>query len=80
MSGFKFDARLPTNQYPDLMDMFAGKIVTVVKGRKYPKGNYKVKDIAYWEVYHGTYKLEEIVYFVCDNGERINSNNCVWDE
>lgn len=75
----KTDYRIKTNQYPELIKQFKGMEIEVFKGRKYPIGSrHIVKDIDYYDVYSGNFCVKSIIYFVCTDGAKIDSCNCIW--
>lgn len=75
----KTDERIKTAMYPELIKEFKGTQIEVFKGRKYPIGSrHIVKDIDYYDVYSGNFCVKSIIYFVCTDGAKIDSSNCIW--
>ena len=70
---------LPDHDIPHLREYFVGKTVTVIKGRKFPKGKeMTINDLFFYEVYANDFLIEVILYFVTSDG-KINSNNVIWE-
>lgn len=70
---------LPDHDIPHLRKYFVGREITVIKGRKYPKGmKTTIQDLFLYEVVAGNYCVEVICYFVTPQG-KINSNNVIWE-